>query len=63
MIITVDGARYMPQYGFGAVERSRGPELDYDYEHAHEHEFRSLCAVYGGRVPCGQLNVTVFQLS
>jgi hypothetical protein len=24
MIITVDGARYMPQYGFGAVERSRG---------------------------------------
>jgi hypothetical protein len=61
MIITFDGARYMLQYGFYAVERSRGPELDYDYD--YEHEFHSLCAAYGGRVPCGQLNVTVFQLS
>ena len=38
-----------------------GPELDYDYEYAHEHEFGVLCVAYGGRLPCGQLNVTVFQ--
>ena len=62
MIITVDGVRYnLPQSGHCAVEHSRGPELDYDYEYAHEHEFGVLCVAYGGRLPCGQLNVTVFQ--
>jgi hypothetical protein len=64
----VDGGRYnLSPSGLCAVERSRGPgpdyDYDYDYEYAHEHEFSALCVAYGGRLSCGQVNVTIFQLS